>query len=288
MIKKRLLKLMALVLVVVIAVSFTTPGVSSAQQVSAVFKGAWPYAVPGVGHFNAFAANGYLWDGIYRDLLIPSSAMYLWASDKWYNIMATGWEIKGEDFVLKLKQGCTWSDGSKFTAKDVIATFNIRKLQNAAVSSYVDKVSATHDNTVAFHMSSPSSLMPRFVLRESIRPAATYRDIADRAAKLFDAKKKSDDPDWQKLVTELNTFRPKTFLTSGPFTLDEKDITDTQMTLHLRKDSCLAKGAKFDTIVLYNGETPTVTPLVMNREVHYATHGFPPATELAFDAMGIR
>jgi peptide/nickel transport system substrate-binding protein len=286
MFTRRLLRLVSVLLIVVFALSFTSTGISKAQ--GAVFKGAWPFAVPGVGHFNTFAANGHLWDGIYRDLVQPAAAMYLWASDKWHNIMATGWEIKGEDFVLSLRDDCTWSDGSKFGAKDVVATFNIRKLQNAAVSSYVDKVTAVDDKTVAFHMSNPSSVMPRFVLREPIRPAATYGDIADRAAKLFADGKTSKDADWTKLVTELNEFRPKTYVTSGPFTLDEKDITDTQMTLKLRKESCLAKDVKFDTVILFNGETPAVTPLVMNREVHYATHGFPPATELAFDALGIR
>jgi peptide/nickel transport system substrate-binding protein len=44
----------------------------------------------------------------------------------------------------------------------------------------------------------------------------------------------------------------------------------------------------FDKIVLYNGETPDITPVVLNRDVDYATHGFPPATEAAFQQQGIR
>jgi peptide/nickel transport system substrate-binding protein len=38
----------------------------------------------------------------------------------------------------------------------------------------------------------------------------------------------------------------------------------------------------------YNGETPTVTPIVLAQQVDYATHGFPPATERAFIDEGVR
>ena len=44
----------------------------------------------------------------------------------------------------------------------------------------------------------------------------------------------------------------------------------------------------FDQILSYQGETPVVTPLVMANEVDYATHGFAPATEKAFQELGIR
>jgi peptide/nickel transport system substrate-binding protein len=44
----------------------------------------------------------------------------------------------------------------------------------------------------------------------------------------------------------------------------------------------------FDRVVLYNGETPDITPVVLNRDVDYATHGSPPATEQAFQQSGIR
>ena len=32
-------------------------------------------------------------------------------------------------------------------------------------------------------------------------------------------------------------------------------------------------------MVIYNGETPAVTPLVLSKDIDYATHGFPIATE---------
>jgi len=44
----------------------------------------------------------------------------------------------------------------------------------------------------------------------------------------------------------------------------------------------------FDKIVIYNGETDQVTPLILAGEVDYATHFFPSATEKAFEAQGIK
>ena len=49
-----------------------------------------------------------------------------------------------------------------------------------------------------------------------------------------------------------------------------------------------ADDVNFDVVYIYNGETPTVTPLVLANQVDYATHGFPPATERAFQGGGIR
>jgi peptide/nickel transport system substrate-binding protein len=44
----------------------------------------------------------------------------------------------------------------------------------------------------------------------------------------------------------------------------------------------------FGKVLLYNGETPAVTPLVLSGDIDYATHGFPPATEQEYIAQGIR
>jgi len=50
----------------------------------------------------------------------------------------------------------------------------------------------------------------------------------------------------------------------------------------------MADKAQFDKVVLYNGETNDVTPVVLSKNVDYATHGFPPATEKQFTSEGIR
>ena len=272
----------------VLAFVATLAPAATAQE-PATFKGAYPYQVPPVGHLNSFVTNGIPNGiGIYHDLLETSPAIYLWATGEWHPLMAESWGVEGDDWVMNLRQGCKWSDGSDFTAADVVTTWSILRLQNHSAFRYVDDVRAIDDHTVAFHMYNPSGVMERFILRQWIRADATYGEWAARAQELFAAGLTRDDKEWTDLNSEFNEFRPETLRTTGPYTLDLADVTDTQLILRKNDLSCFADVVNFDQVILYNGETPTVTPLVLSNEVHYATHGFPPATEAAFKEAGIR
>src|SRR5690606_25556588 len=93
---------------------------------------------------------------------------------------------------------------------------------------------------------------------------------------------------WNNLRVEFEEFRPNELVVTGPYRIDPNLITEAQYTLVKWDGSWIADKVLFDRIVVYNGETPTVTPLVLAKEVDYATHGFPPATELQFTRSGIR
>jgi peptide/nickel transport system substrate-binding protein len=58
------------------------------------------------------------------------------------------------------------------------------------------------------------------------------------------------------------------------------------LTLVRNSNSWAKDLVKFDKIVLYNGETATITPVVLANQVDYATHGFPPATDREFRRRG--
>ncbi len=60
------------------------------------------------------------------------------------------------------------------------------------------------------------------------------------------------------------------------------------MTLVKNDKAWNADKALFDKIVNFNGETDTISAVVLNKDVDYATHGFAPATEQEFLATGIR
>jgi peptide/nickel transport system substrate-binding protein len=77
-------------------------------------------------------------------------------------------------------------------------------------------------------------------------------------------------------------------MASGPYNIDPKSITNSQLTLTKNTTGYAADKVDFSKVVLFNGETPDVTPLVLAKSVDYATHGFPPATEKEFTAKGIR
>jgi peptide/nickel transport system substrate-binding protein len=89
------------------------------------------------------------------------------------------------------------------------------------------------------------------------------------------------------LRAEKDNLRPEPY-SVGPYKIDKASITEAQMTLVRNTGGLLADKANFDKVVLYQGETAQVTPLVLAGDVDYATHGFPLATDKAFVDAGIR
>jgi peptide/nickel transport system substrate-binding protein len=254
------------------------------------YHGAFPYQVPPTGHLNSFVTNG-IPNGlsIYWDLLELPGARYYWAEDKWLPLAAAKWEFQPPDkFVLTVNTNIKWSDGTPFTSKDVVATYNVGRLFKWTEFQYVDTVKAIDDATVEFHMSNPSTVIGRYVLTQHYRSAATYGAIADEVQKLVDSGATSDSDQWKALVQKATDFRPDKLIVDGPFSLDMNSITEAQLSMVKNPTGYLGDKMQFDKIVLYNGETPTVTPLVLAGDVDYATHGFPTATEKQYMDMGIR
>ncbi|MCB0015990.1 MAG: hypothetical protein KDE34_28940, partial [Anaerolineales bacterium] len=145
------------------------------------------------------------------------------------------------------------------------------------------------DNTVDFLLQAPSTTAPRRVLRDvRISASATYGEWADRVRELVDAGKTIDDQEWKDLTQEFTQFRPEDMIVLGPYKIDPASITESQLTMNKVPTSFMADNVKFDRIVNFNGETPTITPLVLAGDIDYATHGFPPATEKEYISQGIR
>ncbi len=76
-------------------------------------------------------------------------------------------------------------------------------------------------------------------------------------------------------------------IVDGPFSVDLATMSTAQVTLVKNPKAWDAKTVKFSKIVLWNGETPTVTPLVLAHEMDYGTYGFPPATAQEFTHIGL-
>lgn len=256
---------------------------------AAAFHGAWPYQPFPVGHFNTYVPNNIPNGGMYWDFVEMPLAMYVWGEDRWVPLLATEWEIQPPDkFVVKLREGVKWQDGKDFTAQDVITTFETGRLMNWVVWRFVSEIEALDEHTLVFKMETPSTVAVRYVLRERIRSDAVYGDFARRVQELVAQGVSTDSDEWNNLRVEFEEFRPAELIGTGPFRLNRNLITEAQYTLEKWNDSWLADQIAFDRIIVYNGETPTITPLVLAREVDYATHGFPPATELQFGRSGIR
>jgi peptide/nickel transport system substrate-binding protein len=257
------------------------------------FHGAWPFEVPPNGHFNLIfgVTHGILNDGIYKDLVLAPLAMYYWADQKWLPLLAREWgfDQTANTFTVKLNSGLKWSDGNPITSKDVVTTAWAYRLSRNVVWQFIDSVNAVDETTVTFHMNKPSTVVERYILRQlNLLSDVQYGDWARKAQDLFNSGKTLDTDEGRKLNTDFQQFRPAQVIASGPYTFDYNSITNAQLTLVKNSTGIMADKVAFDRIVLYNGETPDVTPPVLSRDIDYATHGFPPATEQAFQQSGIR
>lgn len=259
------------------------------KTTEAAFHGAYPYPVPPIGHFNTFVTNN-LSLGIYYDLLEAPMGFYYWSTGQYMPIMATLWETKEPNqFVVKLRTGAKWSDGREFTADDVVTTFTIGKFFQWVVWRYIGNVSAPDKYTVIFEMSRPSTVVERYVLRERVRSHAVYGEWARQMTEVMTNDPKLTSDEAKKLRSDFEQFRPERMVTSGPFQFDHNAITEAEISLVKNPNAWNANNVLFDKILLYNGESSqSVTPMLMNKQADYATHGFPPATERAFQQAGIR
>src|SRR5690606_18051667 len=129
-----------------------------AQDGSAEFHAAWPYQQPPTGHFNTFVTNGIMNPpNIYGDLITLPMGLFYWASEEWLPILATDWGFAedGENFNVTLREGVVWSDGTDFSAQDVVTTFNCLRIMSNTVWQYIDEVTVVDDYNLTFHMANP-------------------------------------------------------------------------------------------------------------------------------------
>jgi peptide/nickel transport system substrate-binding protein len=253
------------------------------------FHGAYPYQLPPTGHFNTFATNAILALTLYHDVLEMPMAMYKWAEQKYVPYMATKWGFEPPDvFKVTLRKDAKWSDGSEFTAKDVVTTFNLLRLQEQLAWNYLGSVEPDDEYNLTFKMKDPSTVVERLVLRERIRANSVYGEWSQKAQDLFDSGAEPESKEFRDLRTEFEGFKPEQMVVTGPFNIDKKSITESQLTMNKVDSAWNADQTDFEKMVIYNGETPAVTPLVLSKDIDYATHGFPIATEKSFEDQGIR
>jgi len=252
------------------------------------FHGAWPWDVPPKGHYNYFATGAILSGSIYTDVFIPSLAVYRWADAKWDYWLAESSKLDGNDFTVKLRSGLKWDDGTPFTSKDVVTTYWIGRMEGFGIWNYVDTITAVDDTTVKFHYKTPTSIGERLILRNGIRPDKVYGDFAKKLQDLFAAGKTTASDEVKALRADKDKLRPDKFPSVGPYKIDYSSVTDAQMSLVRNNGGLFADKVNFDKLLLWQGETAQVTPLVLSGDVDYATHGFPVATDKQFQDQGLK
>jgi peptide/nickel transport system substrate-binding protein len=252
---------------------------------------AWAYDVPPKSHFNVFATGSLTFaGGMYADLMTSPLAMYYWSTDTWEKQLAEDWKVDNaaQTVTVSLRHGVKWSDGTELKAQDVLAYSYIGWGKAYAMWRYVDKVTAKDDYTVVYHLSNPSAIALRYILKSNPQPSSVYGEFAKQYKDLFDGGKLQTSDEVKALNKKFDELRPTDYVASGPFKMDTKSISEAQISLVKRPDAWNADKVKIDKIVIFNGETEAATPLVLDKQIDYVTHAFPPATEQQFSNLGLR
>ncbi len=267
-----------------------TPGPAGGAKAKkgGTFHIAWAYDLPPKGQWNAFAASAILGGGYPLEIPYQNLAIYRWADKKWDYLLAESHKGTSDAFDVKLRSGVKWDDGKDVTSADGAATFWILRLTGSAIWNFADDLETPDAQTVRFKLKKSSALLERNILRTGIKPAAVYGTYADRAKALFKAGKTAADAELKDLRKEFEAFKPSGPSSNGPYKFDTASVTEAQLTLVKNPGGLFADKVNFDKIVVFNGETEQITPLVLAGDIDYTTHFFPVATEKALEGQGLK
>ncbi len=282
------MKKFRLVLVMLLLAAMTL-GLMTAQASGgpAVFAGGWPYSTVPTGHFNMFVSNAIEMK-FYRELHQLPLAVYRAADEEYLPMLASEWSV-GEDsktFDVTLRNDAKWLSGDMFTSKDVWTTFMLYRLVGNPVWNYISSVEMVADDQVSFGIQNPTIMLVRYVLRKPMVDYLTYGEYADKAQAILDGGKDESSEEWKALANDFSIFRPEYVNATGPFYLDPAKVNQSNVELQKNENSFLADTVNFDKVIVYNGDVPDLTPLVLNGEVDYLTHQFPAPSLETFLKMG--
>ncbi|MCA9836647.1 MAG: hypothetical protein KC422_07025 [Trueperaceae bacterium] len=246
---------------------------------------AWPYQLPPDGHYNTYA-SGAINLGIYRDLMEPPLAVYMWSKGEYEGMAAEsfGFDADG-NYTVTLVSGYTWSDGSPITSADLVATFNTGYLIGWSVWDNLESVEAVDEQTAKFTLGEPSLATERLILTQNLTPASVYGSFGEKGAALKASGAASDSDEFKAALEELTTFRPESLVSGSAYVLD--DVADAKAHLSKNPGGINADKVAFEDVVAWNGETETVFPLLQDGQLWYATHGLAPAQEEALINAGL-
>lgn len=255
-----------------------------------VFHAAFPYVAPPTGHFNyAPGVMNSINLSFYNPLFLPPGGLWDWAGEEWLLLLAESYEFTEQEFSYRLRPDLTWSDGSALTSEDVEWTFWVRWLLNQQEWPMISGIERTDDHSVTFALNDPSVVLERRVLKAPILPAVTYGEFGQRAKELFEDGEATDSGAVGELRDELLAWRPDAadVLFSGPYALDLESITDAQLAMNRNDQGVLSEAMTFERIIVFNGETEDITPLVLDGTIDYATHGFTASTQQQWERAGL-
>jgi len=277
--KRDLRVLLSVALVILLSITLPTP--LSAQKEEYVLRTSMdpPYEPPPAGSLNIFSpkcilgtAPGMSWTS---GFVIERLAKY-WALNSTYEPwLAESWETTSDGFLVHLRRGVTWSDGTPFTAKDVVSTFYCLYLTRNIIWQYVDSVEAVDDYTVLFKSDNPGNpILWYYALTSAIVPYKQYGEFSDEAIVAHDAENETMLND---LLVKLQEYKPSELIGTGAYEIES--ISRSDIILRKREDYWglrlgFTKGIYFDKISLMNHPPdPQIAQMELSDQCDIEYHG---------------
>jgi peptide/nickel transport system substrate-binding protein len=252
------------------------------------FHASWPLDLPPKGVWNYYGGAPILAGSYLLEIPYQNLAIYRWADKKWDYLLAESSTSAADSFTVKLRKGVKWDDGTEVTSKDLAATFWIARLVGSAIWNFATDIETPDDQTLRFKLGKSSALLERNILRTGVRPNSVYGKFADQAKELFKAGKTAADDPVKTLRRDLQEYKVDAPSSNGPYKIDPKSLTEAQVTMVRNPNGLFADKVNFDKIVIFNGDTDQVTPLILAGDIDYSTSFFPIATEKAFEQQGLK
>src|SRR4029077_17468460 len=118
------------------------------------------------------------------------------------------------------------------------------------------------------------------------RPDSQFGTFAKQLQDLYNAGKTTAADEVKAVAKAVADFRPDNPPSVGPYKIEMASVTAAQMTMVKNTGGLFADTVNFDKLVVYQGETDAVTPLVLAGYIDYASYGVPLATVKAFGDNG--
>lgn len=127
---------------------YDAPPEVNTERVKRIAGGYWP-APPGFGGNLSGAQVGDPGYYIYESMFVV-----IVGTDKIIPRLAQEWTHEGNVTTIKLVQNRTWSDGTKFTAKDLY-TYYMINIQDASIIRHLEAINVKDDYTLEFVWAEP-------------------------------------------------------------------------------------------------------------------------------------
>ncbi|PRY59078.1 MULTISPECIES: ABC transporter substrate-binding protein [Glycomyces] len=241
---------------------------------SGKFVYVYPFDVS-VEHYNAALNTGVLLTAApVAELFIPRCAILNWDTLEWTPQLAESVTLDATTLTIKLRSGIKWTDGNAVTAKDVVGTIYLQKLNAAQGTIGWDQlVSATADDdtTVTVTYSEAFTGVEHGALKAQVLPYARYGEWMDEAQGLVEAGEVQGGPGQVALAEKIaaEDFLDEDFISCGAYKFDQ--IGETVITLTVHEDGLFADQVKFSTIEVQKGDNAASVQFLLSSAVDYST-----------------